>query len=101
MKSYFLLILGMAIVTYIPRLIPFTLVSEKQMNPALKRFLSYIPYTTLGALIIPDVFSSIPNHPMAAWGGIMTALLLSWWKENIIFSVLASVGVTYIMIQYV
>lgn len=99
MKSYFLLILGMAIVTYIPRFIPFSLVSQKQINPTLKRFLSYIPYTALGALIIPDVFSSVPDHPQAVWGGIAAALLLSWWKENIILSVLTSVGVTYLILQ--
>ncbi|NLK22281.1 MAG: AzlD domain-containing protein [Epulopiscium sp.] len=100
MSSYFPLILGIAIVTYIPRLIPFTLVSKKSMNPTLKKFLTYVPYATLGALIIPDAFTFIPNNPLAAWGGVITAFLLSWLKGNIVLSVLASVGATFLLLQY-
>ena len=101
MKSYFFIILGMAIVTFIPRLLPFVLMSKKEINPTLKRFLNYIPYTALGALIIPNVFNALPNHQGAVFGGIITAIVLSWWKDNIILSVLASVGSTFLIIQYI
>lgn len=101
MKSYFLLIIGMAIVTFVPRLLPFVLISKKSINPTLKRFLNYIPYTTLGALILPDVFKSIPDHPEAVWGGMATALILSWWKGNIVLSVLTSVAVSFFIIQLI
>ncbi|HOQ16744.1 MAG TPA: AzlD domain-containing protein [Defluviitaleaceae bacterium] len=100
MKSYFFIILGMAVVTFIPRLLPFIFISKKEIHPTLKRFLNYIPYATLGALILPGVFNAIPNQPKAVWAGIVTAVFLSWWKGNIILSVLASVGISFLMIQY-
>ena len=99
MKSYFLSSWAWLLLLLFPDCFPLFLY-PKEIHPTLKRFLNYIPYATLGALILPGVFNAIPNQPKAVWAGIVTAVFLSWWKGNIILSVLASVGISFLMIQY-
>lgn len=50
-----LLILGMALVTFIPRLLPAFIVDKIKMNKYLERFLKLIPYTAMAALVFPGV----------------------------------------------
>ena len=52
-NNIFLLILGMAAVTYIPRLLPFLVLSNQQIPERLNAFLKCIPAAAIGALIIP------------------------------------------------
>lgn len=98
MNNNTLLILGMMIVTYIPRMIPFAMVSDKKLPSNLKRFLEFIPYTALGALIIPGIFSATPEMPSASLLGICFAFVYGWYKGGIIIPVLGSIMVTFIMI---
>lgn len=98
MNKNIILILGMMVVTYIPRLIPFVLVSERKLPNKLKKFLELIPYTALGALIIPGVFSATPQMPQASVIGIGFAFIYSWYKGGIIIPVLGSIMATMIML---
>lgn len=98
MKSYFLLILGMTIVTYIPRAIPLITLSERSLPPILRRFLLYIPYTALGALIIPGVVKSTPDMPSAALVGIGAGAVCAWFKPGMILPVLVSIAATFLML---
>lgn len=100
MDNRLLIILGMTLVTYIPRLLPFAIVSTDKLPNGVRRFLNFIPYTALGALIIPGVFSSIPNSLPASIIGISFALLYSWHKGGIIVPVLGSIIVTYIILMF-
>ncbi len=96
MNNYIILILGMAAVTYIPRLAPFLMLSGKELPQSLRRFLSFIPCTALGALIIPGVFSSIPQSPHAAMLGFGFAVIYSWFRGGIIVPVLGSIVVAFL-----
>ncbi len=98
MNSTVQLILGMTLVTYIPRLIPFILVSSESLPKGIKKFLLCIPCTALGALIIPGVFYATPNMPLASIVGIGFAAIYSWYKGGIIIPVLGSVVATFIML---
>ncbi len=98
MNNYILLILGMAFVTYIPRLIPFVFIGRQDLPSNFKKFLELIPYTALGALIIPGVFSATPEMPAAGLVGIGFALIYGWYKGGIIVSVLGSIFVTFIFL---
>ncbi|AYO31237.1 AzlD domain-containing protein [Biomaibacter acetigenes] len=53
--SYVYLIVGMGIVTYLPRMMPATVLSRKQLPELLIRFLNYIPAAVLSALFFPSV----------------------------------------------
>ncbi|TQQ85527.1 AzlD domain-containing protein [Peptacetobacter hominis] len=52
----FLICLGMGIVTYIPRVLPLILFSDREMPDGLKEALKFVPVAMLSALIAKDVF---------------------------------------------
>lgn len=52
-----LIILGMALVTYLPRFLPAFLLAERQLNPSFERWLSYVPTAVLSALLVPSVLA--------------------------------------------
>lgn len=57
MSSHVLiLIIGMAVVTYIPRFLPILLLSKKEISPSFSRWMSFIPVSIFAALVASDVF---------------------------------------------
>lgn len=92
MNKIILLILGMMLVTYIPRLLPFMIMSKQNLPQGIRKFLIFIPSAALGALIIPGVFSAIPEKPVASLVGIGFACVYSWYKGGIIIPVLGSIA---------
>lgn len=91
-------IVGMMIVTYVPRLVPFLMVSERQLPPKLQLFLEYIPYTALGALVIPGVFNAIPGMPIVSAAGIGFAFIYGWHKGGLIIPVLGSIIIVFLIL---
>lgn len=51
-----LLILGMALVTYIPRMLPLIMLSSRGLNPHLVRWLEMVPPAVLAALLAQELF---------------------------------------------
>lgn len=92
------IILGMAAVTYGPRLAPFFLIGSNQLPGRVDAFLKCIPVAAIGALIIPGVFSAVPDEPLAVIGGMGFALGVGLWKGGIIVPVLGSVFITYLVL---
>ena len=52
-----LVILGCAVVTFIPRLIPALFIDKLDFPPKAEKFLNLIPYTALAAVICPGVLT--------------------------------------------
>lgn len=96
-----LLIIGMAIVSYIPRALPAVLLDRVNFSPKIEKFLSLIPYTAMAALIFPGVLSVDTQLWYVGIFGAVVAGGLAWKKvpmaANIIFTVLALV-VLYLFI---
>lgn len=55
-SNQFMLILGMAVVTYIPRALPIVLFANQDISPNVKKWLTYIPGSVFAALVFSDVF---------------------------------------------
>ncbi len=98
MNNLFFIILSMAAVTYGPRLIPFLVLSDRNVPKRVDAFLKCIPVAAIGALIIPGVLSATPDMPMAAAAGMVFTLIIGLWKGGIIIPVLGSVAVTYLVL---
>lgn len=92
------LIILMMIVTYIPRLIPFYILSTEKLPEGVRRFLGFVPCTALGALIFPGAFSAMPDKPIASLVGIGFAAIYSWYKGGIIVPVLGGILLTFIIL---
>lgn len=54
-SSIILLILGMAVVTYLPRVLPLWLLSSRRLPPLFIRWLELIPPAVLAALLAPGL----------------------------------------------
>lgn len=61
--QYFLLVIGMGLVTYIPRWFPIFFLSRRQLPRWFSEWLDLIPVAILSALVFPElVTSGIPRH---------------------------------------
>ena len=98
MDNVVLIVLGMAAVTYGPRLAPFFLIGGNRLPARVDAFLKCIPVAAIGALIIPGVLSAVPGEPLAVIGGMGFALAFGLWKGGIIIPVLGSVLTTYLIL---
>ena len=97
-KNTFLLILGLTLVTFIPRFLPFKIMKNIKLSKRASLFLKAIPFSAIGALVLPDVFSAIPNNPIASYIGAFRALILSLMFKNYIYAVIGSIILVYISI---
>lgn len=75
-----LVILGCAVVTFIPRLIPALFVDKLNFSPKFEKFLNLIPYTALAALICPGVLTVDSQLWYIGLIGAVVAAGLSWKK---------------------
>lgn len=96
--NIYLLILGMMLVTMIPRILPFYTFDSNKVPDIMKVFLQYIPYCVLGALILPGGFDGIEGKPIESVICLIVAGLLAWKKGGIILPVLGSVILAIILI---
>lgn len=88
-----LLIIGMALVTYIPRALPALFIGKIKFSPKFEKFLRLIPYSAMAALIVPGVFITAPDRLYIGIAGAATAGILAWFKKPIILCVVAAVAV--------
>jgi branched-subunit amino acid transport protein len=100
MKNYLPLILGMMAVTFLPRLLPLLALSDRPLHPQLKRFLLYIPYTALGALIVRGITEAPAGMKLATLAGISVAAVVSWLKGGLVASVAAGIIAVFILLSY-
>ena len=98
--NYLTLILGMAAVTYVPRLLPMVLLPGKKLPKRLRRFLSCIPFAVLGALIIPGGLDAIPGELLLSGLGLIAALLTAFFFRSLLVPMIAAV-VTVLGLSYV
>ena len=96
---YLPLILGMMLVTYLPRLFPLLTLSQRRLPPYLRRFLAYIPYAALGALIIRGIAESAAGMTPATLAGVAVAAALSFYGGGLVWSVIASILTAYIVLS--
>ncbi len=94
--SIFILILGMALVTYIPRMLPFVLFKEMKLSPFWEGVLQNIPFATLGALIFPGVLFIQENIWIGLIGG-MSAIILSLLGANVMLVVVGSISILTVL----
>ncbi|WP_405306547.1 AzlD domain-containing protein [Methanobrevibacter sp.] len=75
-----LVILGCAVVTFIPRLIPALFIDRLDFPPKVEKFLNLIPYTALAALICPGVLTVDNQLWYIGLIGAIVAAGLAWKK---------------------
>ncbi|HWO74787.1 MAG TPA: AzlD domain-containing protein [Bacillus sp. (in: firmicutes)] len=88
----FWMIVGMGIVTYIPRMLPFVLIRGKELPSFIQGVLKNVPYATLGALIFPAIFF-IQEELWFGVVGAISAFAIAFAGVNVIVVVIGTVAV--------
>ncbi|ATH94963.1 branched-chain amino acid transporter [Bacillus glycinifermentans] len=86
------MILGMAAVTYLPRVIPLVAFESLKLPRFLERVLKNVPYAVLGALIFPGVFL-VQSGALYGLAGAVIAFLLSYMGMSVIIVVSGTIAV--------
>lgn len=87
------MIIGMSLVTYIPRMLPFVLFKGKELPPFIQGVLKNVPYATLGALIFPAIIFIQKDDLLYGILGALTAFIAAYLGANVILVVLGSIAV--------
>ncbi len=96
-----ILILGMAVVTFIPRAIPAVLVDRMHFGPKTEKFLKLIPYTAMAALIFPGVLTVDSANPVIGIVGGLVAAVLAWCKCPVMVCVLAAIAADFVLYMFI
>lgn len=90
-----LYIFVMALVTYLIRMIPFTLFRKKIKSRFFRSFLYYIPFTVLAAMTIPEIFYST-GEILTAAVGTAVAVILAYCNLPLIVVALAAAAAAFV-----
>ncbi len=94
-----LLIIGMAVVTYIPRLLPALFLDRFQYPGWFQKWLQSIPYAALGALIFPGVLLVDADQPLLGVAGGAAAFLLSMLELHVTLVMAGAIGTVLLLQQ--
>lgn len=100
--AMFLIILGCAIVTWLPRVIPFMLVRNVQLPDVVLRWLTYIPVCILSALVIQSLLNAEGDFVTFEWlnlvafiPSVAVAILTKSLSQTVIAGVLTMAVLRY------
>ncbi len=79
----------MAGVTYLIRMLPFTLFRREIRSTFVRSFLAYIPYAVLGAMTFPSIFYATSGLP-SALVGTAVALVLAFFGRSLLIVALSA-----------
>jgi branched-subunit amino acid transport protein len=86
--TIFITILGMSVVTFLPRLFPVLLLSSKRLPPLVVAWLRFVPVAVLAAMLLPslvvnDAELDFSSNNLFLWAAIPTFLVA--WKTRSLF----------------
>ncbi|XXM73957.1 AzlD domain-containing protein [Lysinibacillus sphaericus] len=87
------MIIGMALVTYIPRMLPFIVFKGKELPPFLQGVLKNVPFAVLGALIFPSILLIQEGNLLFGLVGTVAAFLLAFLGANVIVVVIGAISI--------
>ena len=93
--SIIIYIAVMAGVTYLIRMIPFTVFRKQIKSRFIKSILYYLPYAVLAAMTVPAIFYSTDSTVTAAIGTVV-AIILAYFKLPLTVVALSACGASLI-----
>ncbi|HEL1643707.1 AzlD domain-containing protein [Streptococcus suis] len=96
--SILLIILASALVTWLPRVLPFVLTQNKSLPPKLVKFLSFLPITIIFALTLSSIMDekvgSLPSLLPVESLALIPTFLVVLRTKNILLAVVVGVLTT-------
>ncbi|HEL1620266.1 TPA: AzlD domain-containing protein [Streptococcus suis] len=96
--SILLIILATALVTWVPRILPFVLTQNKSLPPRMVKFLSFLPITIIFALTLSSIMDekvgSLPSLLPVESLALIPTFLVVLRTKNILLAVVVGVLTT-------
>ena len=89
MGNVYIYILGMALVTYLIRVLPLTLIRKKIENRTIRSFLYYVPYVTLAVMTFPAIIDAT-QYPLAGAIALVVAIVFAYFGRSLFFVAISS-----------
>lgn len=80
--NIYIYILVMAVVTYLIRVLPLTLIRKEIKNPFIRSFLYYVPYVTLAVMTFPAILDAT-GSTLSALAAFLVAMLIAWFGGSL------------------
>ena len=97
-KRILIAIAIMALVTYLPRMLPLAIFKKKIENKFIRSFLAYVPYAVLASMTIPDIFTST-SSVVSAVAGTVVAVILSYFGRGLLTVALSATATVFVVEQ--
>lgn len=81
--NVYIYILVMAVVTYLIRMLPLTLIRKEIKNKTIRSFLYYVPYVTLAVMTFPAILTATSSTLSAAIG-FAAAIIFAYRRGSLI-----------------
>ena len=94
--NVYLYIAIVALVTYLIRVLPLTLIRKEIKNRFLRSFLFYVPYVTLAAMTFPAIVTA--THSI--WSGVaalVVGVIVAWVSGNLFLVASSACAVVFLV----
>ena len=94
--NVYIYIAAMAIVSYLIRVLPLTLVRREIKNVYIRSFLYYVPYVTLSVMTFPSIMDATGSQ----WSGLaalIVGLALAWRGASLFKVAVACCATVYVL----
>ena len=95
-NNIYVYIAVMAIVTYLIRVLPLTLVRREIKNVYIRSFLYYVPYVTLAVMTFPSIMDATGSQ----WSGLaalIVGMALAWRGASLFKVAIACCAKVYVL----
>ena len=86
----------MAIVTYLIRTLPLTLIRREIKNVYIRSFLYYVPYVTLSVMTFPSMMDATGSQ-YSGLAALVVGLILAWRGASLFKVAVAACAVVYVL----
>ena len=86
----------MAVVTFLIRALPLTLVRREIKNVYIRSFLYYVPYVTLAVMTCPAILEAT-GTPLSGLAALIAGVFLAWKGAGLLPVAVACCAVVYIL----
>lgn len=86
----------MAVVTYLIRVLPLTLVRREIKNIYIRSFLYYVPYVTLAVMTFPSIMEAT-GTPWSGLAALVIGMALAWKGAGLFPVSVACCAVVYLL----
>lgn len=94
--NVYLYIAAMALVTYLIRVLPLTLIRKEIKNTTIRSFLYYVPYVTLSVMTFPAILDATGSI-YSAWAALIIGIILAWRGKSLFQVALFSCMIVFIL----